>query len=69
MGADNRRGRSGWDQDAKPLGTYTDVRELQKALRAEGIAFEQEADESTTGPAHFVIRDPDGNAILVVQHV
>jgi lactoylglutathione lyase len=59
----------GWDQDAHELDSYTDVRELQKALRAEGVEFEQEADESSTGPAHFVVKDPDGNAILVDQHV
>ena len=59
----------GWDQDARELESYTDVRELQKALRAQGVEFEQEADESGTGPAHFVVKDPDGNPILVDQHV
>lgn len=59
----------GWDQSAQNLDSYTDVRELQKALKAQGIVFESEADESTTGPAHFVIHDPDGNPILVDQHV
>ena len=38
-------------------------------LRAQGVAFEQQADENTTGPASFVIVDPDGNPILVDQHV
>jgi catechol 2,3-dioxygenase-like lactoylglutathione lyase family enzyme len=59
----------GWDQDANELDSFTDVRELQKVLRAEGVEFEQEADESGTGPAHFAVKDPDGNAILVDQHV
>lgn len=59
----------GWDEDARELESYTDVRELQKALRAQGVEFEQEADESGTGPAHFVVKDPDGNPILVDQHV
>ena len=59
----------GWDEDAQPLGTFTDVRDLQKALKADGIEFASEADETTSGPASFVIVDPDGNPILVDQHV
>jgi catechol 2,3-dioxygenase-like lactoylglutathione lyase family enzyme len=59
----------GWDQSAKPLPSFTDVRELQRQLRAQGVTFVTEADESTTGPAHFVAVDPDGNPILVDQHV
>ncbi len=59
----------GWDTNAKELERYTDVRALQAELREKGIEFDQEADESTTGPAHFVILDPDGNPILVDQHV
>ena len=59
----------GWDQDARKLSAFTDVRELQRQLRAQGVKFEQEADESTTGPASFVAVDPDGNPILVDQHV
>lgn len=59
----------GWDQEAQPLDSFTDVRELQKSLREAGVAFEAEADPATTGPAHFVIKDPDGNTILVDQHV
>ena len=58
----------GWDQSAQPLDSFTDVRDIQKELKAEGIAFESEADESTTGPASFIIIDPDGNTILVDQH-
>lgn len=58
----------GWDQDAKPLPSFTDVRELQRTLRAEGITFSTEANESTSGPASFVVEDPDGNQILFDQH-
>ncbi len=58
----------GWDQQAQNLDDFEDVRDLQKRLKADGIAFETEADESTTGPASFVIMDPDGNPILVDQH-
>jgi len=59
----------GWDQDAQKLDTFTDVREIQKSLKAQGISFSVEVDESTTGPASFIIEDPDGNQILVDQHV
>ena len=59
----------GWDSNARRLDAFTDVRELQRRLRAQGVAFQSEADESTTGPASFVVVDPDGNPILVDQHV
>lgn len=59
----------GWDQDAQELDSFMDVREMQRQLRAQGMTFATEADEDTTGPAHFVIVDPDGNPILVDQHV
>jgi lactoylglutathione lyase len=59
----------GWDVNAKNLESFTDVREIQRQLKAQGMAFMAEADESTTGPAHFVVVDPDGNPILVDQHV
>jgi hypothetical protein len=59
----------GWDQDTQKLDTYTDVRELQRQLKTQGMEFLTEADESTTGPAHFLMVDPDGNPILVDQHV
>lgn len=59
----------GWNSDAQAIDAFTDVRELQKQLKAAGVAFASEADESTTGPASFVIVDPDGNPILVDQHV
>jgi catechol 2,3-dioxygenase-like lactoylglutathione lyase family enzyme len=59
----------GWDSDAQKLPAFTDVRELQRRLKALGVPLVAEADESTTGPASFVAVDPDGNPILVDQHV
>lgn len=59
----------GWDQAAQPLDSFTDVRDLQRELKARGVALVQEADESTKGPASLVAVDPDGNPILVDQHV
>jgi lactoylglutathione lyase len=59
----------GWNSDAQPLGEFTDVRELQRQLKAKGVSMITEADESSTGPASFMIADPDGNTILVDQHV
>lgn len=59
----------GWDSDARKLDAFTDVRDLQRHLKGQGVEFASEADESTTGPASFVIVDPDGNPILVDQHV
>ena len=58
----------GWDSNAQPTETFTDVRELQRQLKGRGISMMSEADESTTGPASFMIADPDGNTILVDQH-
>lgn len=58
----------GWDQNAKPLNEFSDIRDLQKQIRSSGIEFSAEADESTSGPASFMISDPDGNAILFDQH-
>ncbi len=59
----------GWDQDAKTQESFTDVRDLQRELKEKGITFLSEAEEGTSGPASFVIADPDGNPILVDQHV
>jgi lactoylglutathione lyase len=59
----------GWDSNAGKLDTFTDVRDLQRQLKAEGVQLISEADEATTGPASFVATDPDGNPILVDQHV
>jgi catechol 2,3-dioxygenase-like lactoylglutathione lyase family enzyme len=59
----------GWDQAAGRLPAFTDVRDLQRQLKAQGVPLSTEADENTVGPAHFVVVDPDGNPILVDQHV
>jgi catechol 2,3-dioxygenase-like lactoylglutathione lyase family enzyme len=59
----------GWDANAQKLAQFTDVRELQRQLKAQGVTLQQQADESTTGPASFIALDPDGNPILVDQHV
>ena len=59
----------GWDTNARKLASFTDVRELQRQLKAQGVQLQQEADESTTGPASFIAEDPDGNPILFDQHV
>lgn len=59
----------GWDAHARKLESFTDVRELQRQLKAAGVQLVSEADENTTGPASFVALDPDGNPILVDQHV
>lgn len=59
----------GWDSNAAELAAFTDIRELQRTLRARGVQLVSEADESTTGPASFLVIDPDGNPVLVDQHV
>ena len=59
----------GWDQNAQQVPGFTDIRELQRRLKAQGVSLTQEADESTTGPASIMALDPDGNTILVDQHV
>ncbi|TJY69032.1 VOC family protein [Arthrobacter sp. CAU 1506] len=59
----------GWTQNAQALDSFTDVRELQRELKAEGVEFLSEAEEGTTGPASFMLVDPDGNPIIVDQHV
>jgi lactoylglutathione lyase len=58
----------GWDQEAQPRDPFTDVRDIQRQLREAGVSFDQEADESSTGPASLIITDPDGNQIFVDQH-
>ena len=59
----------GWDSNAQKLASFTDVRELQRRLKAQGVQLQQEADESTTGPASLLAVDPDGNPILIDRHV
>lgn len=58
----------GWNENAENLESFTDIRDLQKQLKEKGMKLNTEADESTQGPAHFTIEDPDGNQILVDQH-
>jgi catechol 2,3-dioxygenase-like lactoylglutathione lyase family enzyme len=58
----------GWDQGANPLDDFIDVREIQRRLKAQGVELMGEADENSTGPAHFMLADPDGNTILFDQH-
>ncbi|MCB0712049.1 MAG: VOC family protein [Ignavibacteriae bacterium] len=58
----------GWNNDAQPLEDFTDIRELQRQLKESGVAMISEADENSTGPASFMIADPDGNVVLVDQH-
>ncbi|WP_332760320.1 VOC family protein [Pseudarthrobacter sp.] len=59
----------GWSQNAEALDSFTDVRDLQRELKAAGTEFVSEADEATTGPGSFIVVDPDGNPVLVDQHV
>ncbi len=59
----------GWDSNAQKKASFTDVRELQRQLKDEGVAIANAADEATKGPASFLVIDPDGNPILIDQHV
>jgi catechol 2,3-dioxygenase-like lactoylglutathione lyase family enzyme len=59
----------GWTPDAEPLADFQDVRELQQTLQQRGVTLEVTADPSSTGPAYFILSDPDGNPIFVDQHV
>lgn len=59
----------GWDENANALESFNDVRAIQKHLKSSNIKLEQEADENTSGPASIVVHDPDGNPILIDQHV
>jgi len=59
----------GWDEQGQPIGGFTDIRELQRALKDRGLELATEADESGAGPASLALLDPDGNPILVDQHV
>ena len=58
----------GWDENAKNLVQFDDVREIQKQLKTENIKLTVEADVNTTGPASLMLTDPDGNVILIDQH-
>ena len=59
----------GWDSDAQPLASFTDVRDVQRQLKAQGVEFVAEVDEAGSGPGSFIVVDPDGNPIFVDQHV
>ena len=59
----------GWDQKAQELESFTDVRDLQKAAKEQGLELLAEVDTGEVGPGHFMLQDPDGNAILIDQHV
>ena len=59
----------GWDSNANQLEEYTDVRDLQRKLKESGVQIASEADENSSGPASFVVIDPDGNPILIDQHI
>jgi len=59
----------GWDTNANTLEKFNDVREIQKSLKEKDVKLESEVDAQTTGPANFMVRDPDGNIILIDQHV
>ncbi len=59
----------GWTNGATPLDTFTDVREIQRRLKELGLDLQSQADESTSGPASLMLNDPDGNPILIDQHV
>lgn len=59
----------GWDTNANKLDAFNDVREIEKDLKEKGITLTTETDGSKSGPAHIAMLDPDGNAILIDQHV
>ncbi len=59
----------GWNSQAEPLEEFDDVRDIQRRLKAGGLSLTSEADESTTGPASLMLTDPDGNPILIDQHI
>lgn len=59
----------GWDSQCQTLDSFEDVREIQRRLKDAGVVLTEEADETTRGPAHIALVDPDGNPILIDQHV
>lgn len=58
----------GWDENANALDEYNDIREIQRHLKDKGISINPEVDETTSGPASFMVTDPDGNVLLFDQH-
>ena len=59
----------GWNENAEKLSSFDDIREIQKSLKQQGFSFVSEVDENSKGPGSFIITDPDGNAVLLDQHV
>lgn len=59
----------GWDENGRELESFDDVRDIQRQLKSKGVDIETEADENSSGPASLVVIDPDGNSILIDQHV
>lgn len=59
----------GWDQNAKVIDKCQDIREIQESLKQKNIIFQTEVKENTNGPGSFLINDPDGNPILIDQHI
>lgn len=59
----------GWDREGREIAEFVDVRDIQRSLEERGLELNPRADESTTGPAHLALLDPDGNPILIDQHV
>jgi lactoylglutathione lyase len=59
----------GWDENANRLESFEDIREIMRQLKGKGMKLEDETNEESTGPGSFILKDPDGNAILVEQHI
>ncbi len=59
----------GWDENAAPLESFDDVREIQQQLKNKNIKIEKEVDDNSSGPGSFVVIDPDGNPVLIDQHL
>ena len=59
----------GWDASAQPLTEFTDIRQIQRQLKADGVVLMLEADENSSGPASLIALDPDGNPVMLDQHV
>ena len=59
----------GWDENAKQLESFDDIRQIERELKSKKITLERETGEKTSGPASIVLTDPDGNSILIDQHI
>lgn len=58
----------GWDENAQNKDEFDDIRVIQDHLKNKGVALDMEADPKTQGPASLMLKDPDGNVILIDQH-